>query len=110
MVAGKQTASEYVAEWRKSTVEIAAEFGGDAVAAANAYAIQLETEFTRERLKEFVETGGRLPDFALSARIPTPSAVNRAPKPRGTHDGGAERVIGTGEHMERERMLTIQPL
>ena len=64
MVAGKRTASEYVAEWRKIAVAIAAGFGGDLVAAADAYAADLDAEFTRDRLKEYVEAGGWAPEIS----------------------------------------------
>ena len=55
MVAGKTQASQYVGEWRRRVVP------GDAAdpeSAALAAAAQLEEEFPRERLDEFVKTGG----------------------------------------------------
>ena len=78
MVAGKRTASEYVAEWRKVAVAIAPVFGGDQVAAADAYAADLDSEFTRDRLKEYVEAGGWAPEISSSARIAAPDAAHRA--------------------------------
>ena len=58
MVAGKTTASDYVNEWRRESVE----FTGDPEAAAVAEAERLEAEFPLERLNEFVATGGWHPD------------------------------------------------
>ena len=69
MKAGKKTAGEYVAEWRKRTVPMPAGFGGDIEAAVLAEAERLETEFTNERLKVWIETGGWDPDRPEHERI-----------------------------------------
>ena len=55
MVAGKTQASQYVGEWRRTVIP------GDAAdpeKAAMAAAAQLEEAFPRQRLDEFVKTGG----------------------------------------------------
>lgn len=70
MVAGKKTASEYVAEWRKASIAIDTQFANDPALAASAYAAELEAEFTRERLQEYVQAGGYTPDPALVAATP----------------------------------------
>lgn len=62
MKAGKKTSGEYVAEWRRTTVPIAAEFEGDIAAAVLAEAARLEAEFPAERLKQWIDTGGWNPD------------------------------------------------
>ncbi len=59
MVAGKTQASEYVGEWRRTTIPAGAH---DPEAAAMAAAADLEEAFPRERLDEFVRTGGWDPD------------------------------------------------
>ncbi|MCY4421923.1 MAG: virulence factor [Acidimicrobiaceae bacterium] len=59
MVAGKTQASQYVGEWRRSVIP------GDAAdpeGAAMAAAAELEEAFPRQRLDEFVKTGGWDPD------------------------------------------------
>ena len=59
MVAGKTQASQYVGEWRRSVIP------GDAAdpeSAAMAAAAELEEAFPRQRLDEFVKTGGWDPD------------------------------------------------
>ena len=59
MVAGKTQASQYVGEWRRTVIP------GDAVdpeSAAMAAAAELEETFPRQRLDEFVKTGGWDPD------------------------------------------------
>lgn len=59
MVAGKTQASEYVGEWRRTVIP------GDAAdpeSAAMATAAELEEAFPRQRLDEFVKTGGWDPD------------------------------------------------
>lgn len=59
MVAGKTEASQYVGEWRRTVIP------GDAVdpgAAAVAAAADLEEAFPRQRLDEFVKTGGWDPE------------------------------------------------
>ena len=55
MVAGKTQASQYVGEWRRSTIPGDAH---DPESAAIAAAAELEEAFPRERLDEFVRTGG----------------------------------------------------
>jgi hypothetical protein len=69
MVADKKTASEYVQEWRRSTVALPADFDGDYSAAAQAEAARIEEEFTTARLKLWVATGGWNPDRPLEERI-----------------------------------------
>lgn len=69
MKAGKKTAGEYVAEWRKHAVALAPEFEGDIAAAVAAEADRLETEFTNDRLKQWIETGGWDPDRPEHERI-----------------------------------------
>ena len=59
MVAGKTQASQYVGEWRRTTIPAGAD---DPEAAAMAAAASLEEAFPRERLDEFVRTGGWDPD------------------------------------------------
>ncbi len=66
MVAGKTQASEYVGEWRRSVIT---GDPADPAAAAVAAAAQLEDAFPRERLAEFVKTGGWDP----SRPVPTDS-------------------------------------
>ena len=61
MVAGKKTASEYVGEWRRSSLEIPA--GLDNIsAAADQEAQRLDDAFPKERLQRFVANGGWDPD------------------------------------------------
>ena len=60
MVAGKKTASEYVGEWRRVTVAIPE--GAESQAAAEQEAQRLDGAFSRERLQQFVATGGLDPD------------------------------------------------
>ena len=55
MVAGKTQASQYVGEWRRTVVPAD---GDDPETAAIAAAADLEEAFPRERLNEFVKTGG----------------------------------------------------
>ncbi len=69
MVADKKTASEYVAEWRRSTLPLTEDFDGDYRAAAEAEAARLEADFPTERLKDWVQTGGWNPDRPLEERI-----------------------------------------
>ena len=59
MVAGKTQASQYVGEWRRTTIPSGSD---DPQAAAIAAAAQLEDAFPRERLDQFVKTGGWDPD------------------------------------------------
>ena len=59
MVAGKTQASQYVGEWRRTVIP------GDAAdpeKAAMATAAELEEAFPRQRLDEFVKTGGWDPE------------------------------------------------
>ena len=55
MVAGKTQASQYVGEWRRSLIPAGSD---DVEASALAAAAELEEAFPRERLDEFVKTGG----------------------------------------------------
>lgn len=55
MVAGKTQASQYVGEWRRTMIPAGSD---DPEAAAMAAATSLEEDFPRERLDEFVRTGG----------------------------------------------------
>ncbi len=59
MVAGKTQASQYVGEWRRTVIPAD---GDDPEAAAIAAAARLEESFPRERLDEFVRTGGWDPE------------------------------------------------
>ena len=59
MVAGKTQASQYVGEWHRSLIP---SNSGDPESAAIAAAAELEEAFPRERLDEFVETGGWDPE------------------------------------------------
>ncbi len=60
MVAGKTQAAQYVGEWRRREIEKSG--SGDPEAEASAAAASLEEAFTRERLDEFVKTGGWDPE------------------------------------------------
>ena len=80
MVAGKTQASEYVGEWRRTSIPAS----DDPQAAAIAEAARLEDEFPRERLDVFVNNGGWDPD-----RLPAPDET--PPGAPGPHDP-------TGEH------------
>jgi hypothetical protein len=60
MVAGKKTASEYVGEWRRATLELPA--NGEIASAAAAEARRLDDAFPKERLQRFVANGGWDPD------------------------------------------------
>ena len=76
MVAGKTQASQYVGEWRRSVIP------GDAAdpeSAAMAAAAELEEAFPRQRLDEFVKTGGWDPDG-------NGSQAERAVEPGGDDD------------------------
>ncbi len=59
MVAGKSEASQYIGEWRRNPRPAA---GDDPESAALRLAAELEEAFPRERLEEFVATGGWDPD------------------------------------------------
>ena len=54
MVAGKKTAQEYVAEWRRTSYPVS----GDLVTTVEATAATIEQEFTNERLHALVDNGG----------------------------------------------------
>lgn len=68
MVADKKTASEYVQEWRRSTIPLPTDFDGDYSAAAQAEAARIEHDFTTARLTLWVATGGWDPDKPLEER------------------------------------------
>jgi hypothetical protein len=53
-VAGKKTAHEHVAEWRRRSFPIT----GDPLAAARAEAARLDTAFPTERLRTLIASGG----------------------------------------------------
>ena len=59
MVAGKTQASQYVGEWRRTLIPGDAD---DPESAAIAAAAELEEAFPRERLDQFVKTGGWDPE------------------------------------------------
>ena len=69
MKAGKKTAGDYVAEWRRSSVALPADFDGDVEAAVKAEADRLEAEFDADRLKLWIDTGGWNPDRPESERV-----------------------------------------
>lgn len=54
MVAGKKTAQEYVAEWRRTTHPV----NGELVQCVESTAATIELEFTNERLHALVDNGG----------------------------------------------------
>jgi hypothetical protein len=63
MVADKKTASEYVGEWRRTSLTMSS--AGDALdAAAEQEAQRLDDAFPRERLQRFVANAGWDPDGA----------------------------------------------
>ncbi len=68
MVAGKKSASDYVAEWRRVSTPLPGE--GVALAeATEAEAARLKAEFTAERLEVYVATGGWGPDRPAGEKI-----------------------------------------
>ena len=69
MKAGKKTAGEYVAEWRRTAVPLPDDFDGNMEAFVLAEAERIENEFPTERLKLWVETGGWDPDRPEHERI-----------------------------------------
>lgn len=69
MKAGKKTSGEYVAEWRRRTVALPADFDGDFTAAARAEAERIENEFPTARLKLWVESCGWDPERPEQERI-----------------------------------------
>ena len=54
MVAGKKTAQEYVAEWRRTSQPV----GGELVASVEELAASIDREFTNDRLHTLVDNGG----------------------------------------------------
>ena len=54
MVAGKKTAQEYVAEWRRTTQPV----NGALVESVEALAATIDREFTNDRLHTLVDNGG----------------------------------------------------
>ncbi len=54
MVAGKKTAQEYVAEWRRTSHPVS----GELVECVEAIAATIDREFTNERLHTLVDNGG----------------------------------------------------
>jgi Virulence factor len=63
MVADKKTASEYVGEWRRTSLAIPIDDGEGAMrTAAEREARRLDDAFPRERLVRFVANGGWDPD------------------------------------------------
>ena len=78
MVAGKTQASQYVGEWRRTMIPAGAD---DPEAAAMAAAASLEEAFPRERLDEFVRTGGWDPERDGHDQ-PTPEQANRQGGPQ----------------------------
>ena len=54
MVAGKKTAQEYVAEWRRTSQPVE----GDLVASVESLAASIDREFTNDRLYRLVDNGG----------------------------------------------------
>jgi hypothetical protein len=62
MKAGKKTAGDYVAEWRRRTVPLPDGFDGDYEKAVRAEADRIEKDFPTARLKQWVDTGGWDPD------------------------------------------------
>jgi Virulence factor len=69
MVAGKKSASDYVAEWRRRARPLPETEGGvDVEAAAEAEADRLKAEFPAERLSAYVATGGWDPDRPADER------------------------------------------
>jgi hypothetical protein len=67
MVAGKRSAGDYVAEWRRAALPLP-EGGADLAAATEAEAERLKTEFPPERLSVYVTTGGWDPDRPAEER------------------------------------------
>ena len=67
MVAGKKTAQEYVAEWRRESHPLA----GDLVECVTATASAIEAEFTPTRLKSLVENGGWNPTSTTPEELPS---------------------------------------
>ena len=78
MVAGKKTAQEYVAEWRRTSHPLT----GDLAAVVAATAATIEQEFTNERLHTLVDNGGwdpADPDHSVPANaVPDSAAADSA--------------------------------
>lgn len=66
MVAGKKTAHEYVAEWRRTTRPLAGDPGGIGAEVASA-AATIERDYPNERLTALVANGGWEPDHGATA-------------------------------------------
>ena len=62
MRAGKKSASDYIAEWRREQRRC----GDDLTAEAEAEARRLEEEFTRDRLARLIAAGGLEPEKAAA--------------------------------------------
>ncbi len=87
MVAGKTQASQYVGEWRRTVIP------GDAAdpeSAAIAAAAELEEAFPRQRLDEFVKTGGWDPESTGQEAERPESTGQEAERPE-------HRVESTGD-------------
>jgi Virulence factor len=70
MVAGKKSAGDYVAEWRRTARALPISEGGvDLAATTKAEAERLKAEFPAQRLSAFVATGGWNPDRPADERI-----------------------------------------
>jgi hypothetical protein len=67
MVAGKKTAQEYVAEWRRESHPLA----GDLVECVTSMASAIEAELTPARLKSLVENGGWNPTSTTPEELPS---------------------------------------
>ena len=78
MVAGKTQASHYVGEWRRSMIPAGSD---DPETAALAAAAELEEAFPRERLDEFVKTGGWDPERGAPDQ-PTPEHAKSSKETR----------------------------
>jgi hypothetical protein len=69
MRAGKRTANEYIAEWRRETIAVAPE--ADLGAAVARLAAEIDAALSREALGAFVRTGGF--DPTTHPEIPAPA-------------------------------------
>jgi Virulence factor len=67
MVAGKRSAGDYVAQWRRTAIPLP-EGGVDVAATTQAEADRLKSEFSPERLSVYVTTGGWDPDRPAEER------------------------------------------
>lgn len=69
IVAGKKSAGDYVAEWRRAARPLPKPEGGvDLAAATNTEADRLKAEFPADRLSAYVATGGWDPDRPADER------------------------------------------